>query len=108
MTTSRSSADAPGRVRAVHVQLLATLPAIAWLLLGPPAQGMMMLVPLNAHAAQALPGLVVHGETRLVAAGPLPGSLIVYGRRADLAWPLLARGVLTFVSLRQGCSKAAS
>lgn len=95
-----------GRHGARTIGLQATLAAVvmSWLLVVPPAQGRMMLVPLDGRASAALPALALHGETRLVATGPIPGSLIVYGRRDDLAARLLAHGILTVATPLGGCA----
>jgi hypothetical protein len=58
--------------------------ALGWLLLAPPAQGQMLLVPLTHAASERLPSLAIQGNTRLIATGPLPGSLVVEGRRSEL------------------------
>jgi hypothetical protein len=93
-------------VRLVYIQAMVALVGVLALVAAPPATGMMLLVPLSSQAAAALPSAVVRGNTRLVAQGPFPGSLVVYGSRQEIALPLLVHGVLTFASLRQGCSKS--
>ena len=85
------------------IQGLLVVGLCGWLLLAPPAQGMMMLVPLSPAAARALPALALHDGTRLVATGPLPGSLLVYARRAGLVGRLLAHGVVPVASPPGGC-----
>jgi hypothetical protein len=94
----------PGLPLSFVAQATIALPLVGGLLLAPPAEGSMMLVPLTPAAAQALPSLALTGETKLVSSGPLPGSLLVYGRRADLAGRLLAHATLTLASPPGGCA----
>jgi hypothetical protein len=89
-------------------QVAIALPLVGGLLFAPPAQGTMMLVPLSPAAAHALPALVLTGDTRLISTGPLPGSLIVYARRGDLATRLLAHATLTLASPLTGCTPGAA
>lgn len=77
------------------VQLLLVAGA-GLLIIAPPASGAMMLVPLGPQAANALPLLALVGDVRLLARGPLPGSLLVYGSRRARA--LLRHGIVTFAS----------
>ena len=85
-------------------QATIALSLVGGLLLAPPAEGAMMLVPLTPGAARALPSLALTRDTKLVSSGPLPGSLLVYARRADLAGRLLAHATLTLASPPGGCS----
>jgi hypothetical protein len=96
------------RVSAVAAQAMLVLGLGGWLLLAPPSEGMMMLVPLSPAAARALPSLALRDDTRLVAAGSIPGSLLVYGRRDALAGRLLAHGVVTMASPPGGCGARAA
>jgi hypothetical protein len=77
--------------------------ALGWLLVAPPARGTMLLVPLTSKASADLPAFAIRGETRLIAAGPLPGSLVVDGRRADLA-RLFLHATLVLAATPAGCS----
>ncbi|MBA2934077.1 hypothetical protein HZF05_08185 [Sphingomonas sp. CGMCC 1.13654] len=67
----------------------------------------MLLVPLTPTASAQLPRLAFHGETRLIAAGPLPGSLVVEGRRSDLAG-LLRHSTLILAVPPGGCRSGAA
>ncbi|PXA82778.1 hypothetical protein DMC47_45300 [Nostoc sp. 3335mG] len=89
------------------LQIATAAAALGWLLLAPPAQGQMLLVPLTHAAGAHLPGLAIQGNTRLIAAGPLPGSLVVEGRRADLA-PLLRHSTLVLGVPLGGCRPGAT
>lgn len=73
------------------------------LIAAPPASGAMMLVPLGPQAANALPLLALVGDVRLLARGPLPGSLLVYGSRR--ARTLLRHGIVTLASPPALCGK---
>jgi len=77
------------------VQLLLVAGA-GMLIIAPPANGAMMLVPLGPQAANALPLLALVGDVRLLARGPLPGSLLVHGSRR--ARTLLRHGIVTLAS----------
>jgi hypothetical protein len=77
--------------------------AMGWLLLAPPAQGQIILVPLTPGAASALPATALHGDIRLIGAGPLPGSLLVEGRRADFTGYLLHHATLALATPPGGC-----
>jgi hypothetical protein len=79
--------------------------AIFAALIAPPARGVMLLVPLTHTASAALPRLVFRGDTRLIGQGAIPGSLVVYGRRSDLALPLLTHAVLSLASPEILCGK---
>lgn len=92
----------------LFVQVAIALPLVGGLLLTPPVEGAMILVPLTPAAARALPALAFTGRTKLVSAGALAGSLVVYGRRAGLAGPLFAHAILTFASPLTGCASKAT
>ncbi|MDH7640904.1 hypothetical protein [Sphingomonas oryzagri] len=80
---------------------------LGWLLLAPPAQGQMLLVPLTGTAIQSLPARALHGETRLIGTGPTPGSLIVEGRR-DTLTGLFRHATLVLAVPPGGCRAGAS
>ncbi len=84
------------------VQLLLVAGA-GLLIIAPPSNGAMMLVPLGPQAANALPLLALVGDVRLLARGPLPGSLLVYGSRR--ARTLLRHGIVTLASPPSLCGK---
>lgn len=90
----------------IGLQIAIAAIALGWLLLAPPARGQMLLVPLTHAAGERLPGLAIRGDTRLIAAGPLPGSLVVEGRRADLS-PLLRHATLVLAAPPGGCRSGA-
>jgi len=92
--------------RLIGLQVAIAAIALGWLLLAPPAHGQMLLVPLTHAASQSLPGLAIRGDTRLIATGPLPGSLVVEGRRADLS-SLLRHATLVLAAPTGGCRSGA-
>jgi hypothetical protein len=89
-------------------QVAIALPLVGGLLLAPPAEGPMMLVPLTPGAARALPALAFDGDAKLISTGPLPGSLVVYAHRATLAGRLLRHATLTLSSPLTGCAPRAT
>lgn len=88
--------------RLYRCQLAATLGLLAALALMPPAQGRMLLVPVWPGSDTRLASLAIDRGARLIATGPVAGSLVVDGERARLA-PLLARGVLPLAAVALDC-----
>jgi hypothetical protein len=88
------------------LQICIVAVASCWLLLVPPARGEMLLVPLTSGAARELPADAIRGGTKLIAAGPTRGSLVVEGRRGDLI-ALLARATLVLAAPPSGCRSGA-
>lgn len=68
---------------------------------------MKMLVPLTPSAIRTLPAIVLATDrsARLVASGPLPGSIVVYSEALPLA-KLIAMGVVSLDSPSGGCGAA--
>ncbi|WP_454884826.1 hypothetical protein [Sphingomonas oryzagri] len=91
----------------IGLQVAIATVALGWLLLAPPARGQMLLVPLTGSASQSLPARALHGETRLIGAGPTPGSLVVEGRRDDLT-ALYRHATLVLAVPPGGCRAGAS
>lgn len=79
---------------------LACLTAIGFV---PPQQGRVLLVPTSQGAQKALIEVATSHGARLVARGPLDGSMIVEGARSDLATALLSHGILPLRAPRGGC-----
>ena len=73
----------------------------------PPATGRMLLVPLTYEARAALVPVAVAQGARLVARGPLAGSVLVEGDRVRLVPPLLRRGVIALSAQMGGCGAPA-
>lgn len=84
-------------------QFALMLTGLAGLYAFPPLEGRMMLVPLTDHARAALLPVAVEHGARLVARGPISGSMLVEGRRDRLADPLLRDGVLLLAARAGGC-----
>ena len=89
------------------LQIAIAAVALGWLLLAPPARGQMLLVPLTRVASERLPALAIRGDTRLIATGPLPGSIVVEGHRADLS-ALLRHATLVLAAPPGGCRSGAT
>jgi len=75
----------------VQFGLIAAVFAI--IALAPRSDGPMLLVPIGGSAGTMI-DLAVGAEARLLGAGPLPGSLIVVGRRDALVPAMLASGTI--------------
>lgn len=73
-------------------------------IVAPPANGVMMLVPVTASTGSAL-NMAMDHDARFLGAGPIPGSLIVEGRR-DALWPaMLASGTMLLAARADWCGK---
>jgi hypothetical protein len=81
------------RPPALAVQLGAVGVALAVVAFAPAAAGPMLLVPA-AGSTGAAASLAIANGARLVAAGPLPGSVIVWGERSALLPAMLGAGIL--------------
>lgn len=99
---------APRLLWSLWAQVAIALPLVGGLLVAPPAEGAMMLIPLTPAAARALPALALDGHARLISTGPLPGSLVVYAQRGGLATRLLEHATLTLASPLTGCAPRAT
>jgi hypothetical protein len=95
-----------------HARLLAAqcvliLFGLVGLYAAPPASGRMLLLPLTDDAGSLVAPVAVAAGARLVAKGPWPGSLLVEGRRDQLAPALLRRGVIAVSAQMGGCGEPA-
>ncbi|NJC35090.1 hypothetical protein GGR88_002604 [Sphingomonas jejuensis] len=88
----------------ILAQLAAVGIALAAVVASPPARGRMLLVPVTDAAARRLVPLLVEHRGSIVAAGPITGSLVVEGSRADLAAPALRAGIVAVATTRRGCA----
>jgi hypothetical protein len=84
--------------------VVATFGLIAF---APPDEGTMLLVPIGAHARAMLVPVALEQGASLVARGPLPASVIVYGVRSRLLLPLARQGVFAVAAGPAGCGTAA-
>ena len=54
----------------------------------------MLLLPVFPGASARLAAIAVQGDARLLAVGPVPGSLVIIGNRSRLASGILGAGGL--------------
>lgn len=80
---------------------------IAAIALWPPQRGPMLMVPLTGHVASVI-DVAMTGGAGLLAAGPLPGSMIVMGDRAAIGRQAFDRGILVLSAPRALCGDAVS
>ena len=84
-------------------QIGVTLCAFSTLAFWPPARGRMLLVPVTGGTLVRTINLAIAGGGRLVGAGPIAGSLVVDGVRAELAGPMNRAGILILAAPPAGC-----
>ena len=87
------------------LQIGAAIAAVPALVLAPPTQGRMLLIPIWPGSDAHLAADEVARGVRLVAPGPISGSLVVDGARAIVTKGLLARGVLTISAAGLECGE---
>lgn len=87
----------------IALQIVLVLSGLVLLALWPPASGRMLLVPVTAAARHGLVTAAVGRGARLVARGPIPGSMIVSGQRGLLMGALVRHGILAMVAPAGGC-----
>ncbi len=68
-------------------QLVLATGGIGWLMLRPPEEGAMLMIPLTDDARTGLPQRVIDRGGQLLRMGMFPGSLVVHGRSNALAQP---------------------
>lgn len=88
------------------VQCLVGIAALIAMARPPLTTGKILLVPLTPAAGGALAPLAVGHGARLISAGPLPGSLIVFADGRTLVPPLLRQGIVSLASPAAGCAAA--
>ncbi|MCP1468518.1 hypothetical protein J3E64_000185 [Sphingobium sp. OAS761] len=71
----------------------------------PPAEGLMLLVPITQNSRAWLASEAVAHGARLVAAGPWAGTLVVEGRRDRIGGPMLRRGVIAIGARATACGE---
>lgn len=69
---------------AILAQAAAAVAAMLALPMWPPASGKLLLVPITGGDANDMARIALDGGAALIGAGPLPGSLVVAGDRAEL------------------------
>jgi hypothetical protein len=93
--------------RSFALQLGLTLATLLLLAVTPPARGRMLLVPVTPNGAVGLAALAVEHGGRLVAPGPLAGSLVVEGERGPLLAALLRQGAVPLRAEYRECGAPA-
>ncbi|WP_404336693.1 hypothetical protein AB2M62_20005 [Sphingomonas sp. MMS12-HWE2-04] len=78
--------------------------AIGLLAFVPPANGLMLLVPLTPAAAAQIDDVAAAAGGTLAGPGPLPGSRYVAAERAALFAPALRHGLLLFSGSPRFCA----
>ena len=86
---------------------LAVIAGATLTLVAPPDDGAMLLVPIHAGASQRVAAIAVDQGALLVGRGPVPGSMVVAGRRTAMLSPMLRAGVLVFAAPPAGCGATA-
>lgn len=84
-------------------QLSGALLVFACVALAPPAEGNMLLVPVAPQNEGRVVALALARGASVIQRGPLPSSVIVYGRRDSLLGPLAHAGILTLAGGAVGC-----
>jgi hypothetical protein len=74
------------------------------LIVAPPAQGRMLLVPLTLQARHDLPRLAINSGAALVGPGFAPGSLVVSGDRGALRSATADRAIVMVRGGGAGCA----
>ena len=90
---------------ALLVQLLAIAGLIGFVAAAPPVAGRMMLMPISVPASQQMLRVAIAHGASLVGPGPLPGSFVVEGDRAELLSALASRGVALLAAPAAGCGR---
>jgi hypothetical protein len=77
--------------------------ALAAITLWPPAVGEMLLVPLAQQDANAVARMALASGALLLGPGPLPGSLVVIGRRSRIVQRIEHWDVVITAAPTAGC-----
>ena len=89
------------RLGALISPLLA-IGVVAGAVVSPPADGALLLLPVGPSGLSI--GKVHDLGALIIGSGPVTGSLIVRGERAQLLGPMLAAGVLVLAAPTGGCT----
>jgi hypothetical protein len=87
------------------LQMLFVLAIVIGLVAAPPASGRMLLVPLGGEGRDGLARLAVGTGARLVAPGPIGGSLVVEGQRGPLMAAMMPGHGLVLSASMGGCGE---
>jgi len=78
---------------------------VAIVLLAPPARGAILIVSLDGDDAGGIARWAVEGDVRLVGAGPMAQSLVVYGSREALLGTALRHGGVLLTGAFTACGR---
>ena len=92
----------------VIAQTMIALGLFVLLAVAPPARGALLILPLGGYSQAELTTLALAHGASLLGRGPMASSLIVYGERDRLVWPLVRAGVLTLNAGAAGCGSSGS
>lgn len=84
-------------------QCVIVLGAVGTLLLAPRAGGQTILFPLTEQAARELPAFALRNDARIVAGGPLSGSILIHGNSIGFAEGLVHHATLVLSAPAGGC-----
>ena len=87
----------------ILAQCLTIVTMLTALALRPPEQGAMMAVPLDGASQGTLMTIALRQGGLVLGAGPTPGSLVVYDRRASLAPALWAAHAVLIAAPMDSC-----
>ncbi len=90
-----------GRYGPIGAQVAIAVPALLLVAFAPPAQGRMLLVPLNGEPVAKT--TIRDLQATLLVTGPLPGSQVVDGERRHLAG-LWSNGVMVLAAPAAVCA----
>lgn len=90
---------------AVVGQLLIALGSFLLLAFYPPPQGRMLLIPLGEARPLALLDAALAADARLVAPGPLAGSFVINGSRANIMAAVGRLGGVLLAAPPAGCAR---
>ncbi len=96
-----------GGVRLIALQIMVCALATTVILLAPPASGDILLLPLTSAGAERLPLLATVDGMRMIARGPVGGSLVVRGDGYRIAGRMIAGGILPIAARPSGCAGVA-
>lgn len=91
------------RLGLLWVQCAAAATAMAVLGFRPPESGRMLLLPLWSADEGAAVRLALNGGALLIGAGPVRGSIVVQGRRANLADAAWNQRMVLMAAPAAGC-----
>lgn len=89
-------------------QATLSLALLLTLALRPPAEGAMLVVPLGPAGEGRLADVALDHGGKLLGAGPVGGSLVIYGRRAALQPAFRAAHAIVLAAPAMLCGDAAA